>query len=185
MLATVNGVEIFFLICAVIGGIFVLVRLVLQFMGSDADVDLDGAADNHLDPDAGFKILSLHGFTAFLMMFGLVGFALYRESTSGILLSILGGLVAGAVSVWVIAGMFRFVGRLQSSGTIATESAIGSSGTIYLTIPAGGSGRVTISFNNRQREFDAVAASGEEIKTGQAIRVAGVRGNVLVVERAN
>ena len=34
-----NGVEIFFLICAIIGGIFVIIRLILQLVGVD-HVDL-------------------------------------------------------------------------------------------------------------------------------------------------
>ena len=65
-LADFNGLELFFLACAVIGGFFVLVKLVLQFMGGDSD--LDSAADpdfgidaDHTNSDAGFRVLSLHG----------------------------------------------------------------------------------------------------------------------------
>ncbi len=182
-----NGIELFFLICAVIGGFFVGVKLVLQFFGGDVETDFDTDIEidqggGHVDSDVGFKALSLHSLSSFLMMFGLVGLALYRQSQVGFALSVVGGSVAGVVAVWVIGKLFRAAARLQSSGTLPTSMALGSSGSVYLTIPARGSGRVNVSFQNRLREFDAVSADGQAIPTGTAIKVVQVNGNVLVVE---
>jgi membrane protein implicated in regulation of membrane protease activity len=184
--SNLNGFEIFFLICAVVGGFFVLVKLIMQFIGADADIDTDldaGVDAQHVDSDIGFKALSMHSLTSFLMMFGLVGLALYRQSHAGMVLSILGASVAGLASVWVIGRIFASVGRLQSSGTLATASAVGSTGTVYLNIPKGGTGRVSINFRGRLREFDASSADGEMLASGTPIRVVRVDASVLVVEK--
>jgi len=184
--SNLNGFEIFFLICAVVGGFFVLARLVMQFIGAGADIDTDidtGIDAQHVDSDIGFKVLSMHSLTSFFMMFGLVGLALYRQNRAGMFLSTLGASIAGLVSVWVIGRIFASVGRLQSSGNLATASAIGSTGTVYLSIPEGGTGRVSINFRGRLREFDASAVDAEAIATGTPIRVVRVDASVLVVEK--
>lgn len=182
--SNLNGFEIFFLLCAIVGGFFVLARLIMQFVGAGVDVDADVDIDaHHVDSDVGFKLLSMHSLTSFLMMFGLVGFALYRQSGVGFVGSIAGACIAGLAAVWIIGRLFALFSRMQSSGTLKTEQAIGSSGTIYMKIPAGGTGRVTINFQNRLREFDAVASDSAELPTGTPVRVVQVKSNVLVVEK--
>lgn len=183
--ADFNGLELFFLICALVGGFFVVVKLIFQFIGGDADVegmesDIDGA---HTDSDIGFRLLSMHGLSAFFMMFGLVGLALYRQSQAGVIISIVGAVAAGMVSVWFIGKLFQWAAGLQSSGTLKTSDSVGSTGTVYLTIPGGGTGRVSINFNNRLREFDAVEKNGSELPTGTPVKVVQVNANVLVVEK--
>ena len=79
--------------------------------------------------------------------------------------------------------IFNIFNSLQSSGTLDTKQAIGSTGQVYLTIPDKGIGKVTISFQNRLREFDATSFEGEELKTGQPIKVVRVDGNILVVQK--
>jgi hypothetical protein len=185
MLSGFNGMEIFFLICAVIGGFFVIARTVLQFAGGDSDTDIDdgsGIDAHHTDSDVGFRLLSLHGLTSFLMMFGLVGLAFYRQSRAGLLISLFGGTVAGLATVWMIGKLFQLAARMQSSGTLSSSGALGSAGTVYLTIPEGGTGRVSIIFQNRLREFDAVERDGRLLPTGTSIRVVDVNYNILVVE---
>jgi membrane protein implicated in regulation of membrane protease activity len=185
--ANMNVFEIFFLICAIVGGFFVVVRLIMQYVGAVDDfdtTDIDGEIDaDHADSDVGFKLLSMHSMTSFLMMFGLVGLALYRQSGVGFFLSIVGATLAGMVSVYIIGRLFALFASMQSSGTLSTTKAVGSTGTVYLTIPADGTGRVTINFNNHLREFDATAKSGTELPTGTPIKVVQVNANILVVEQ--
>jgi membrane protein implicated in regulation of membrane protease activity len=185
--ADFNGLEMFFLACAIIGGFFVVVKLVLQFLGgetdtgSGADVDVNIDTD-HVDSDIGFRLLSMHGLSAFFMMFGLVGLALYRQNQAGVIISMIGAVIAGLISVWVIGKIFQGAARLQSSGTLETSKAVGCSGTVYLTIPEGGTGRVSLNFQNRLREFDACEKDGSKVPTGTPVRVVQVNANVLVVE---
>lgn len=183
-----SGLEIFFLICACVGGGLFIIRFVIQlFLGGDADADVDiqvGHADvTHVDADASFKLLTLQGLTAFFMMFGLVGFALLRESHAGSGLALAGALAAGAGSVWLIGKIFSSVKKLQSSGTLDNDEAKGEKGVVYLTVRARGTGKVQISMKGRIREFEAVARDGGEIKTGEQVRVIEVNNNLLVVEK--
>jgi membrane protein implicated in regulation of membrane protease activity len=188
MFSDYNGVEILFLICAIVGGFFVVVKFIMQFMGMDHDAhteigmghDIDG---HHADSDLGFKMLSLHGITSFLMMFGLVGLAFYRQSSVGILISMLGASVAGLASVWVIGKLFFLAAKLKSSGTIAIDSTVGAQGKVYMAIPENSTGRVLIKVHNSLREYDAVSNDSKAINTGIPIRVVWVDGNVLVVEK--
>ncbi len=189
MFADFNSLEIFYVICSLIGGLFVIFRLVMQFIGLDhhgaSDFDMHGhdMDAGHADSDSGFKILSLNSFTSFLMMFGLVGLALYRQSHAGVILSLAGAVAAGLGSVWVIGKMFMLVNKLQSSGTISIDSAVGALGKVYMTIPKDGVGRVLINISNRLREYDAATNEEEDIPTGTPIRVIWVDGDVLVIER--
>jgi membrane protein implicated in regulation of membrane protease activity len=94
--------------------------------------------------------------------------------------SLAGALAAGVVSMWFIHRIFRAMMRLQSSGTVSLFAAVGSEGSVYLTVGKDG-GRVQINFANRLREFEAVSADGGNIPTGTPIRVQSVVANTLVV----
>jgi len=183
-----NGLDIFFIVCALIGGVPLIIRFVLQFMGADfgdeaslnADFESpDGGAD--FDADASLKFLSLHGITSFLMMFGLVGYALYRQSEVGAGFSLLGATIAGFISFWVIGWIFKATSKLQHSGTVNIKQAVGSEGKVYTTIHPNKTGSVMVTVNDRLREYEASSKDNSEIKTGTRIRVQEVSGNILVV----
>ena len=184
-----SAVETFFFICAVVGGFFVLMKFAMMFMGFDHDVshDFDGGGHgidaHHSDSDTGFHVLSLHGISSFLMMFGLVGLAMYRQNGLGTFISLTGAVVAGCISVWIIGKLFFMFNKLQSNGTISIDSAVGAQGKVYLKIPEEGTGRVLVNAKNSLREYDASTNDGKGIETGTPIRVIWVDGNVVVVER--
>ncbi len=183
-----SGLELFFIICAVIGGALFLVRFAIQLFGSgdtgtDTDLEVGHADVDHVDADVSFKLLTLQGMTAFFMMFGLVGFAMLRESHASGAAALTAALAAGTGTVWLIGKIFSSVRKLQSSGTLDNAGAIGEQGTVYLTIRAHGTGKVLVTMNGRPREFEATAKDGAELKTGERIRVLEVNGSVLVVER--
>ena len=183
-----NSTEIFFTICAVVGGFFVIIKFIMQFMGMDhdgANFDMDGhdIDAQHADSDVGFHVLSLLGISSFLMMFGLVGLAMYRQSQLGILISFTGAIVAGCASVWAIGKMFMLASNMKSSGTIAIDSTVGAQGKVYMRIPENGTGRVLINVKNSLREYDATSNDSKAIDTGTPVRVVWVDGNLLVVEK--
>ncbi len=183
-----NGVEIFFLICAVVGGIFVIIKFIMQLIGLDhdgANFDLDGHDIDldHADSDAGFHALSLLGISSFLLMFGLVGLAMYRQSHLGMIISLLGAILVGCASVWFIGKMFILMSKMKSSGTITIDSTVGAQGKVYMRIPDKGTGRILINVKNSLREYDATSNDSKAIDTGTPVRVIWVDGNLLVVER--
>ena len=74
---------------------------------------------------------------------------------------------------------------MQTSGNIETGSAVGNSGTVYTKIPKNGIGQVTININNHLREFEAGSISGDEIASGEIVKVVSLNGNILLVEKLN
>src|SRR5262245_49607344 len=178
--AGLDRLELFFIVCALIGGGLLLMRLLLMLAGMGGHGDVDTV---HVDSDLGFKLLSIQGITAFFMMFGLVGFALARTTGFGAALANIGAVIAGLGSMFLIQRIFVAMTGLQSSGTLSIDRAVGGEGSVYLTIPERGAGRVQVEIGGRLREFDASSANGESIGTGELIRVVWVSGDVLVVER--
>jgi membrane protein implicated in regulation of membrane protease activity len=183
-----SGTEAVFLACAAFGSILFIVKFALQLFGAhgggDVEIDVGNADVIHADADASFKLLSLQGLTAFFTMFGLVGFALSRGSGTGEAVAFAGAFAAGVATTWLIGKIFSFPMRLQSSGTLDNSRALMEVGTVYLTIPAAGVGKVQVPIAGRLREFEAVAAGNEELKTGTSVRVLQVNGSTLVVEKA-
>ena len=181
-----TGLEQAFAVCAAIGGVLFVFRLVAQLLGLHHDVALE-IHSGDLDvthSDIGFKLLSFQTMTAFLMMFGLVGFALARVEKLSTAFSLIGAVIAGGATAWLVALLFRGMGRLQSAGDYNPAQAIGQRGSVYLTIPAGGTGKVTVTVNNRLSVLDAVAEDKSEMKTGVAVEVLEiVAQNILVVKR--
>jgi membrane protein implicated in regulation of membrane protease activity len=193
-----TGLELLFVICAAFGTILFIVRLVLMFLGgggeegaADADAGgLDGA-DGHefgdhdfADSDLSFKALSLQGLTAFFMMFGLVGWAMVRQGSIPAAFSILGGMLAGFATVWMMKKIFQWAGTLQSSGTLDLQNAIGQEGHVYLTIHPGQIGKVQVVVQGRLSVLNAMAEDkNEEIKTGQRVWVVRISADTLVVEK--
>lgn len=168
-----------------------------DFAGDMAhDADIDGShdlVDVHADAqdahdldnsDVSFKFASLQGLTAFFMMFGWVGLAIIRDSGLPGWAAIFGGLLAGIFTVYVLAFIFKLVMGLQSDGTMRIKTALGAGGSVYLRIPAEGTGQVQVEVDGRLKVFDAISSSKEEIKTGEQITVVWVQDNgVLVVEK--
>jgi hypothetical protein len=176
-------VDTVFLGCAILGGGVFAIRTLLQFLGVGADHGDGGTDVDHGDADAGFRVLSLQGMSAFLMMFGLVGLALVRESGVAPALAVGIAVVPGLASVWVIGRLFGFMGKLQSSGTMNMYAAIGEEGSVYLTVQRGGGGQVQVVVQGRLGVFEAREQDGKELATGKRVRVVGVgRGDVLVVQ---
>jgi membrane protein implicated in regulation of membrane protease activity len=179
--ASHNGVEQLFLLSGIVGGLILILRLILTIAGLDHHSGLDAV---HVDSDAGFQALSIQGISSFFAMFGAVGFTMYHNAGLGLVLALIGALAAGSFSLWVIQKLFRSMLRLQSSGTVSLYAAVGSEGSVYLTVGKDG-GSVQINFANRLREFDAVSSDGATLPTGTQIRVQGVTANTLVVARAD
>jgi membrane protein implicated in regulation of membrane protease activity len=170
-----SGLEQLFLLGAIVGGLILILRLILMIAGLDHH-----GTDLHMDSDAGFQALSIQGISAFFTMFGVVGYMLHHNAALGLILSLAGAVVAGVFSMWLIGRVFRAMLRLQSSGTVSLFAAVGSEGSVYLTVGKEG-GRVQINFANRLREFEAISADGSTLPTGTAIRVQSVTANTLVV----
>jgi len=194
-MAGLSVLEKIYLACAVFGGGFFILRTVLMLTGIgdtdtdvDADVDVDAGDFDHADADpedhledidhgdhghadSGLKLLTVQGLTAFVMMFGLTGFAVSRSSILGSIFTIAIGILVGLFAMWLVAKGFALMKSLQSSGNIQIYDAIGEEGTVYLRIPADGIGKIRITISGRLKVVDAVSQDKVELKTGTGVRV--------------
>jgi hypothetical protein len=179
----------FFVGAAVLGGALFLVQLALSALGGgDADIDFSGhhAADTgHTSADTAFKLLSLHGLSAFFAMFGLTGLALRDQSGVSASAAVAGAFVGGSFTTFVIARIFRAAKKLEGSGNIDMKNAVGHEATVYLRIAANKPGKVTVAVQGRQVQADAVSDDAT-FETGDRVRVTrALPDGSLVVARQN
>lgn len=178
-----SGLEILFLLCAAIGGVLFLIRLVLLLVGHDADADVDaGGVDLHEAADDSFRLLSVQSLTSFFLMFGLVGLACTRHAGLHPALAVAAGALAGAGTVYVIDRIFRGMNRLQADGTIDLARAVGSEGTVYLTVKPGTGGQVRLAIQGRLQVFSATTEGGAIPTDTPVIVTAVTGGNIVVVK---
>jgi len=186
MFEDLSGIEIMFLGCAIVGGGLFILRSIMMLVGLGGDHDGEGmdVSDSTGEPVADFKLVTLHGLTAFLLMFGLVGFLTLRKDGQAMWVAVSVATVAGAVTMFIIAKIFHSSRRLYSDGTIYPTDAVGGSGSVYLTIRPGCVGKVQLTVRNALKVFDARAKDATaEIKTGESVKVVEA-GDVLIVERS-
>jgi hypothetical protein len=192
IMAGLTWIEIIYWASTIVGGTLFILRVIMMFVGGDAgdstpeavvETGGDFAAGDHVDADLSFQLLSVQGLTSFFMMFGLVGLALLKAGLP-VLVTVLGGIIAGLATVAVSGLIFTQMKRLQTEGTINIQNTVGSEGSVYLTIPKNGTGQVQIIAQGSLKIFDAVSHSKSVIATGEKVHVVGVvAGNTLIVEK--
>jgi len=185
--------ETIYTICAVAGGVLVLLQVILQALGMFAETDFDaGGADTDFDVDTDvdgadveadghgnvlFGILSFKALCAFSALFGLTGLIMFTRSDE-LFVRVGVSLMAGVTGMFGVAMLMRGLSRLQSSGTVRIANAIGKTGKCYLRIPGHGKGvgKVTLDIQERSMQFEA-RTEGEPIATGARVRVVAVEGD--------
>lgn len=130
------------------------------------------------------QLFTVQGIVAFLAVSGWVSIAALSSgvpSAGAIPL----GLVAGFFAMYGIAKLVQISKKLTENGTIDFRNAIGENATVYIPIPPAGEGegKVTLTLQGRFMECSAVSNERELLKTGTAVRVTDLNGEVLVVER--
>ncbi|MDE5577766.1 MAG: NfeD-like protein [Oscillospiraceae bacterium] len=143
----------------------------------DADVPVHSSYSS-------LQLFTVQGIVAFLAVSGWVSIAALSSgvpSAGAIPL----GLVAGFFAMYGIAKLVQISKKLTENGTIDFRNAIGENATVYIPIPPSGEGegKVTLTLQGRFMECSAVSNEKEMLKTGTAVRVTDLNGEVLVVER--
>ena len=181
-----------FLCIAVPATVLMIIMIVSMLIGfGDDDVD---AGDTDIDSDtdvadAGLSFFTLRGIVSMLCIMGWSGFVFLDADLGlpmpiGILISV----ALGMITLVLVAFAMRGISRLRSSGNLDIRNAIGKVGQVYLTIPAGGkaAGKVNLTIQEQFKEFSAMTAGDEPIKTGEYVRVVSVSDTgVLMVEPIN
>ena len=177
--AMFTGYALWFTIPALISTGAFVIKLALLLIGADhGGIDINHAGDAPGQDTSAFKLLSVQAMTGFLMGFGWGGFAALQGSGFGLLASIGIGVVCGLGMMWLLAVVLRGMHELESSGNINIDQVVGSEGVVDVTVPAnrGGTGRVNVVIDQRQRSYAAVT-EGSELSRAARVRIMGVEGN--------
>ncbi len=161
--------------------IFVIL-LILSFFGADTDGDADGA-DVDVSEGIGGFIISFKSIMSFVMMFGWAGIISMAFDLK-IGFTILVAVLTGLVSLIAVASLLYFITKMQYSGTMEIENAIGKVGSVVLKIPPKkqGTGQVQINVQGSLRTLDAMTEEKEQISSGTQIQVIDVQEDgVLIV----
>jgi hypothetical protein len=163
--------------------IFTLIMVGSFFgFGEDMDsVETDTDFDDVDGVDGGFPIFTFRNFLTFFTFFSWGGIvALDVGLSNG--WSIIAGLISGIFMVGVVISMFLLFNKLRVDNTGKLSDAIGTDGSIHISIPKDGMGKVNILIKGSHRMEAAISKDGTEIKTGSRIKVTGTSGTNLIVE---
>jgi len=90
------------------------------------------------------------------------------------------------VLMFIIFKIMKIFYGLRASGNIDPQSAVGSTGTVYVAIPPNNAtgGQVEITVSGRLMTFQAVSKSAEKIPAGTLVKINEVLpANIMVVEK--
>jgi membrane protein implicated in regulation of membrane protease activity len=177
---------------AVPSTLLLVIQLIMTIvgLGDDSDGDIpddleDDVSFDDADGDIGLRVFTIRGLTAFFTLLGWVGLSVSRTGAHAVI-SIMCGVLAGVVAMFLIALLVKYAMKLQDDGTLDYKNALGLSGTVYITIPAKRleKGKINIMLQGHYMELEAVTDEDEDIKFGTEIVVIGLSGtNTLVVKR--
>lgn len=179
--------------------LLLIIQTILTIIGidggveADADVDIDIEVDSDgadldvetPDGELGFHLFTVRGTIAFLAVMGWMGYALLSAGVR-VWLSCLIAVASGFVMMVLVALIFRFFSKLQTNGNVDIRKAVGTSGSVYLTVPAKrqGTGKINVVVQDKYSEYEAVTDEEEAIPYGSEVVVIGLSGlDTLVVKR--
>ncbi len=183
-LHTLYGVDaVLYAALALVGTALFLLRLIggLLFGLGDA-LDFDADLDAHGD----FGLFSMLSMTAFLMGTGWMGLVAQVDwgiASSGVVAVLSVGF--GATMMLMAASLLFGMKRLAHEPHADPSTAIGRTGTVYMTVPPGGSGQVRVNVSGRSAILPARAADthdGGDLPAFTDVRITAVRddGTLLV-----
>ena len=175
-----------FLTCAAFGGGLLVLQLALSLVGLGDHHDNGAHLHAGDDVEQGLQLFSVRTISAGVGFFGvggLAGLSLAGHSAFGIAVALGLGATLGFVAMAGVAVAMRAMLRFEDDGTVRIEGAVGTSGDVYLTIPAdrAGMGKVHVPVQNRIVEYQALTPHTEALPTGARILVVDVVGPDTVV----
>jgi hypothetical protein len=192
--------ETLFFLCAVVGGVVLLIQFARTLIGFGAhEMGLDGLDAGHSvdaahsfdaadssdvdgahhavehDSSSIFKMFTFRSMVAAVAFFGIAGMAAIKGdldpfTTIGI------AMLAGGAALYFVGWLFQSMHRLAEEGNVHIEQAIGLRGAVYIPIPGGkaGAGKIQLKLQNRIVELRAVTAEKEKLPTGANVVVVDV-----------
>ena len=180
-----------YLIIAIVCAILLIIMAALGGFGGDADigghdvdvgghgVDLDGHGDysgSSLSP------LSIPVLLTFGATFGAVGAILEELKYDSLLTPVIAVMVGVLVAGGMYAIVYFMIFKSQASTHTSLSEMIGLDGLVTVAIKDKEPGQVVVNTEKRGR-IPATATAKEEIESNTPVKVIGITGDALIVER--
>jgi membrane protein implicated in regulation of membrane protease activity len=177
------------IIYAAIGAFGLLFLLIMLFVGDlfggdhEFHVDHDASMDHaDVSEGGGPSIFSARIMASFLTAFGVGGvvaryYDLSHPAASGV------GIVAGIVLSALVYQFARILYGQQASSEVRMTSLVGQAAEVTVGIPAGGVGQVTLTFGGERTMQIARSSESRPIPPGTEVKITGLLGDSVVVER--
>jgi membrane protein implicated in regulation of membrane protease activity len=148
----------FFVACAALGGVVLVIQLLFGVFGGDADHGVHHGGDL----SEGLDLVSVRSISAGVAFFGIAGAG---TATSGwpLILALVAAIASGTVASVAVAYLLRAVRGLEEDNSERIENALGQTATVYLRIPGNraGAGKIQVAVQGRTVEYQAVTPGGE------------------------
>ncbi len=167
------------------------VMTLIGLAGSSTDTELDADADMDMDAEAeavevtahettvSFKLLSIRSIITGGMLFGWAG-ALYLYNGTPLRTALLYAVAWALAGALVIAVLMYLMRHLQETGTARLATCVGQPATVYMDIPASGTGKVRTLVSGAVSFVPARAADGQPMTAGTPVRVTRLLGTSTV-----
>jgi membrane protein implicated in regulation of membrane protease activity len=180
----------------VVGVVFTIIGLVqtlLSFIGGDTDADLEIETDVELDGDGDGStsvlgaIINIRNIVSLAIGLSWGGLYFIEEGLSvfwAIVFGVLIGIVLMALNILLLWGL----SKLRDPGQVFNyNAAIGKEGKVSIIIPkkAEGAGKISIVFQGRLQEIDAMTNEETDLKRGDEVIVTDVEGSIFIVINKN
>ena len=172
-------------IVAIPSTLLLLIQVVMTLMGGDADdfeTDVDGDLDADMDGGAGWQFFTYKNVLGFFTLFGWTGLGFLQMGLGLFFVGILSA-IAGLIMMFVMAALFYYISKLNQSGTMVIDHAIGHTGEVYLRVPPGreGHGKVMVEIQGTLREMEAITDDEKELPTGSMAQVLEIINNQILL----
>lgn len=205
-----NNLQQVMFIIATVATALMIILIIMMLIGMDSgeafdgdidvdlDVDVDGADVDDIDDVGdvfnqesffsigGLKIITIRGMLAFFSIGGWVVYLMAESSPAW--LAILVGFFSGAIAAVLLALIMRAVFRLESSGNLDYNTAIGKTAEVYIRVPKSDSGKGKVIFTHQGRmvEVDAITKDDQDIITKKEVKIIGLENeSTLIVTAIN
>lgn len=174
-----------FFVAAFLFSIVFVWQLIASIMGLSGDVDIDVELDadgfdfsDAVDSIDAFQVLSIRSILAFCTLFSWSG-SLYLQAGKDITMALIFSMLWGAAAMLSVAGLLYLLRKMTETGTVRLARCLGVDGTVYLDIPADGTGEIRILVGEVIQNVKARTA-GEPCKAGEPITVTKILGPTTV-----
>lgn len=179
-----------YLLIALVCAILLLIMAAMGDFGGDADFDFDVDGDIDFDVGhgdfggAGISPLSVPILLVFGTCFGSVGSILEALGWNANLVPVVAVGVSLAVTVATFIVMVRVFVKTQGSTAVGLSDLVGLEGLTLIGVTRAGPGQVVVATEERGRVV-APAVARYDIPTNSQIKVIGVVGDSVMIERIN